>query len=154
VWSDLVKYDRPAVIHMRLPGGQEGDLAVIGLGAVRARLGLAEGTLDVPSDLLKRDWDGEFLLLWKPPITGDLFIGRRASSRSTAWLREALARASPESLALADPSGEPEWPLRAAVTHFQQIQGLDVDGIAGPDTIIRLNTLSERPNVPRIRLSN
>jgi peptidoglycan hydrolase-like protein with peptidoglycan-binding domain len=54
---------------------------------------------------------------------------------------------------MADPQ-DPEWPLKGAVIHFQQAQGLAADGIAGPDTIIRLNTLSGRPNIPRIGLPN
>ena len=116
-------------------------------------LGRLTRTIDVRPDLLQPHWDGEFILLWKPPITGDLFIGRQASQGANAWLRETLARASPESLALEDPT-QADWPLQAAVTRFQQIQGLAADGIAGPDTIIRLNSLSERPNIPRIRMPN
>jgi general secretion pathway protein A len=151
VWADLRKYGRPALLHMRLADGREGDLVVTGLGSHRVRIGLAEGSVDVPSELLQRDWDGELLLLWKPPVTGDRLIGRGASSGSIAWLRETLARASPESLVLTEVA-QPDWPLKAAVVHFQQAEGLDPDGIAGPDTIIRLNTLSERPNIPRIRV--
>jgi len=152
-WTAIEQYDRPAVLNLRFPGGQEGDVVLIGLGPERARLDLGDRTIDVRPDLLQPHWDGEFLLLWKPPITGDLFIGRQASQGANAWLRETLARASPQSLALEDPT-RADWPLQAAVTHFQQIQGLAADGIAGPDTIIRLNSLSERPNIPRIRMPN
>ena len=152
-WTDLGRYDRPAVIRLRLPTGQEGEVVLIGLGPERARIDLGDRTVDVAPELLQRYWDGQFLLLWRPPITGDLFIGRKASQGANAWLRETLARASSESLDRTDPQ-DPEWPLKAAVIHFQQAQGLDADGIAGPDTIIRLNTLSGRPNIPRIRLPN
>jgi len=151
--DDLRQYDRPAVMGLRLPEGQQGDVVLIGLGADRARIDLGDRTVDVAPDLLQRYWDGQFLLLWRPPVTGDLFIGREASQGANAWLRESLARASPESLAIPG-AKDPGWPLKDAVIHFQQSQGLDADGIAGPDTIIRLNTLSGRPNVPRIRLPN
>ena len=38
------------------------------------------------------------------------------------------------------------------IMHGLQQQGLQVDGVAGPETMMRLNSVSKRPGIPRLRV--
>jgi general secretion pathway protein A len=90
---------------------------------------------------LQKHWRGDYTLLWRPPpqYRGIMQIGDKG--QGIAWVR----------LQLSILRGENELPVEEAVydesmveelKRFQQEQGLEPDGLAGPLTLIRLNALT------------
>jgi general secretion pathway protein A len=142
-WNNLRHYDRPVVLRL-----QTGEYAaVIGLGESQALLALDEGSAVVPLGIVDRLWLGDFLLLWKPPA-GVVLIAPGSQPQASLWLWRALAQAQGESAE--DPSSEHlDRDLRQQVREFQQAQGIAADGLAGPETLIRLNTAT-LADVPRL----
>ena len=72
---------------------------------------------------------------------------------SIVWLRGMLDRVAGRMVADPEP-GVFDPGLTAGVRAFQTRYGLDPDGIAGPETLIRLNTASGSPDIPRLALQN
>jgi len=142
-WDSLRHYDRPVVLRL-----DTGDYAaLIGLGDAHAMLALDEGAAVVPLHMVDRRWLGDFLLLWKPP-GGVVLIGPGGPPEPLLWLWQALAEA--QGASGGDPPAERlDLALRQRIKEFQHDQGIAADGLAGPETLIRLNT-AILADVPRL----
>ena len=141
-------YDRPAVIQ--LTGDDSLGYAVIaGLDQRDAILVTPEQRVRIPLTALDAFWQGDFLLLWKPPPGGDLLIGPRSPGNYVRWLRETLARI-PGWSTLPQERDDYDSELQEAVRRFQQLRGLATDGLVGPETLIHLNTVAALPATPRL----
>jgi general secretion pathway protein A len=141
-WTRLLEFNRPALL--RLDGGRNQALyaLLIGFRGDAALIDLGDREQLLPLEQLDRYWSGDFILLWRIPPGGERLVNERASSRSRKWLAEQLAPLV---------GGARDADLGALVRRFQQQQGLQVDGVAGPETMIRLNALSDRPGIPQLR---
>lgn len=144
-WSDLRRFDRPAALQLTLADGSQGSVLLLGLSDEFARIDAGEGraAITVPLSELDLRWSGDYLLLWRPPPSGTRVIGRSATPADIRWLRAQLR---------AWPAGDPFLPegddydqtLMTQVRAFQSAQGLDVDGIAGPQTLIQLGNVLDQ----------
>ena len=149
-WQRLQSYDRPGVIRLRDEAGEQRYLPVLGLDPPHALVASADGPLQVPLESLQGHWSGSFLILWRPPPGGDMLIGRASSGAGVSWLRQLIGRVHPGQ------AGDPESQvfddqLFNQVRRFQGDHGLTADGIAGPETLIRLSNAAQIPNTPRLR---
>ncbi len=149
-WEKLIRYDRPALIRLTWAGGTRSGYALIReIRRTNAVLNdEGSGTL-VPLNLLDNFWQGDFLLLWRPPPGGDLLIGPGSPEPYVRWLRQALVQIPGWKLA-APESGQFDSSLGEEVRRFQQQHGLDPDGLVGPETMIYLNTAADLPDTPRL----
>jgi general secretion pathway protein A len=148
-WPGLRLHDRPALIRLEM-GETEGAYAAVGaLDDDQVTLDLVEGSEPVPTEVVDGLWDGEFLLLWQPPPVGTGVIGPGTSGEAVRWLRKLVAQV-PELSLEATSSGAYDAALRNAVRRFQEREGLEVDGIAGPKTLIRLHNAVGMPAIPRL----
>ena len=97
----------------------------------------------VPIAAVSRYWFGDFLLLWRPPmaVAKALMPGMRGAD--VKWLRESLrtAQGLPASPAGGDVYDED---LTRLVQDFQRQHRLTVDGVAGVQTQIVLDTVHRR----------
>jgi general secretion pathway protein A len=146
-WSDLRRFDRPAALQLRLADGREGQVTLLGLNDEYARIHAGEGRAPVlvPIVELDKGWSGDYLLLWRLPPSGERVIGRSAAAASIRWLRGQL-RLWPAGDPLLPDNADYDQSLMAQVRAFQSAQGLEVDGIAGPHTLIMLaNALDGAP---------
>ena len=98
-------------------------------------------------DELSRDWFGEFTVVWKPKTsrTRPLSVGMRGDE--VRWLRRSLnalhgAAVDPEHGDVYDQE------LAIAVQNFQREHRLNVDGIAGLQTQVVLDTALAEPGSP------
>jgi general secretion pathway protein A len=78
-----------------------------------------------------------------------MFMKAGTTGPDVGWLREQIARIQGIDLAAPDPLYFDDG-LRQHVLDFQRSNGLAADGIVGKNTIIRLNSQSDRPDVPRL----
>ncbi len=143
--SQLAGLNRPAVITLRVKG-QEYQALLVGLTSERASLIVNAQARVMPAALLERLWGGRYTLLWYQPPEYKQPIWPGTQGRAVSWLNQELARQRGEEAA---PKLKYDAQLFLQVKAFQQQQGLLVDGVAGPFTLIKLNSLL-RPDLPRL----
>ncbi len=132
--------------------GQRHRVVLSSLEDETATLDLGERREKVSIDDLSRDWFGEFTVVWKPktPRTRQLSVGMQGDE--VRWLRRSLN-------ALGGGSSDPEHgdvydqELAIAVQNFQREHRLNVDGIAGVQTQVVLDTALAEPGSPLLQVS-
>ena len=148
--AQLRLLQRPVMLQLR-QGRQTPVFAVlVALDARQARLQVGARSFDLPLITLAGVWRGDFATFWRTPPGWRPGSGVDAAGR--VWVQEQLAQAMPES---ASPSGAAAGTaVRGgpdAVAAFQLLQGLPVDGQAGPLTLMQLNR-SAGVEEPRLTL--
>jgi general secretion pathway protein A len=146
-WAQVRALNRPAILTLSDDRGQRYRVVLSSLDDSYATLDLGEHNVRVPIDELSRDWFGEFTLVWKPktPRTRQLSLGMRGDE--VRWLRRSLnalhgAASDPDSDDIYDQD------LAIAVQNFQRAHRLNVDGIAGLQTQVVLDTALAEPGSP------
>jgi len=146
-WAQVRALNRPAILTLSDDRGERHRVVLSALDDSYATLDLGEHNVRIPIDELSRDWFGEFTLVWKPktPRTRQLSVGMRGDE--VRWLRRSLnalhgAAADPDSDDIYDQD------LAIAVQNFQREHRLNVDGIAGLQTQVVLDTALAEPGSP------
>jgi general secretion pathway protein A len=146
-WGQVRALNRPAILTLTDDHGQRHRVVLTALDDRFATLNLGEHNERVPLDELSRDWFGEFTVVWKPKTlrTRPLSVGMKGDE--VRWLRRSLnalqgAAADPEHGDVYDQE------LAIAVQNFQREHRLNVDGIAGVQTQVVLDTALAEPGSP------
>jgi general secretion pathway protein A len=148
--SGLRQYDRPAVLtlidgrgatHSVVLTALDGGNADLSIGGVAVSHALAE---------LSDMWFGEYVLLWRPPNGSSDALGPGSVGPGVAWLRRSLAAIDARYATSAPGSDVFDADLGDKVRLFQRDHRLDVDGLAGHQTQIIINTLLEPDSAPRL----
>jgi general secretion pathway protein A len=146
-WAQVRALNRPAILTLSDDQGQRHRVVLSALDDSFATLDLGEHNVRVPIDELSHDWFGDFTVVWKPktPHTRQLSVGMRGDE--VRWLRRSLnalhgAASDPESDDVYDQN------LAIAVQNFQREHRLNVDGIAGLQTQVVLDTALAEPGSP------
>jgi general secretion pathway protein A len=146
--EELRSLDRPAVL--RLTDGAVPRYALLaGLDGRNAVLQAGGKTETIAADALALRFDGAYTTLWRAPRTWRDEVVEGDRGPDVDWLARRLA----------DMRGthkpRDNRPLDSAtlllLREFQQAQGLKVDGVAGPKTMIRLQQLAgvQEPRLAR-----
>jgi general secretion pathway protein A len=146
-WAQVRALNRPAILTLTDGRGQRHRVVLSALDDQFATLYLGEDTQRVPVDELSRDWFGEFTVVWKPKTshTRPLSVGMQGDE--VRWLRRSLN-------ALQGGASDPEHgdvydeELAIAVQNFQREHRLNVDGVAGVQTQVVLDTALAEPGSP------
>ncbi|WP_229680786.1 ExeA family protein [Marinobacterium zhoushanense] len=143
----LKKLDRPAVTELKQDGiGYQ--VLVLSLNEREAQIYSDGAEFIVRRSQLDAAWQGRFTLLWRPPPDYSTPLWPGASGDSVAWLELHLARA--EGKVLTQPQRKHyDATMVERVRSFQRSKGLDIDGVAGPRTLILLNGTTE-DDLPRL----
>ena len=151
-WAQVRALNRPAILTLSDDRGQRYRVVLSALDDSYATLDLGEHNVRVPLDELSRDWFGEFTLVWKPktPRTRQLSLGMRGDE--VRWLRRSLNALHG---AASDPDADDiyDQDLAIAVQNFQREHRLNVDGIAGLQTQVVLDTALAEPGSPLLMQS-
>ena len=129
--------------------GAPHQVVLAGLDARGARLLIGTQETRVPVAELADYWFGEFLVLWRPQ-TGDL-RPLRAGMRGedVRWLRHGLEQLS--GLPASAGSGDLfDSELERLVEDFQRSRRLAVDGVAGLQTLMVLDSALGAPGTPTL----
>ena len=151
-WSQVRTLNRPAILTLTDERGQRHRVVLASLDDKTATLNLGEHNEKVAIDDLSRDWFGEFTVIWKPKTARTRLLSLGMQGDEVRWLRRSLN-------ALAGGASDPEHAdvydqeLAIAVQNFQREHRLNVDGIAGVQTQVVLDTALADPNSPLL-LSN
>jgi len=149
-WPKLRRYNLPAILELVLPTGAKRRIALTGLDDETARVSIAGREYTFPISELDKVWDGNFVLLWKPPFAArQLSVGYRGDE--VEWVRQTLDKLQGKSRT--DSASDLfDEDLRRRILDFQKEQSLIQDGQVGSETLVRLALALEGPNVPSILL--
>jgi general secretion pathway protein A len=146
-WAQVRTLNRPAILTLTDTSGQRHRVVLSSLDDKTATLNLGEHNEKVAIDDLSKDWFGEFTVVWKPKTSHTRLLSLGMQGDEVRWLRRSLN-------ALAGGSSDPEHAdvydeeLAIAVQNFQREHRLNVDGIAGVQTQVVLDTALADPNSP------
>jgi general secretion pathway protein A len=148
-WAQLRALNRPAILTLTDDLGRSHQVVLSRLDDEQATLDLGGASRDVPVTAVSRYWFGDFLLLWRPPLAVVKALTPGMRGADVRWLRDSL-RAT-QGLPAA-PSGNDVYDdeLTRLVQDFQRQHRLAVDGIAGVQTQIALDTALNATDSPTI----
>jgi general secretion pathway protein A len=146
-WAQVRALNRPAILTLTDEHGLRHRVVLSGLDDRYATLDLGEHNQRVTIEDVSRDWFGDFTLIWKPKTshTRSLSVGMQGDE--VRWLRRSLN-------ALRGGASDPDHAdvydeqLAIAVQNFQREHRLNVDGIAGLQTQVVLDTALAEPGSP------
>jgi len=146
---DLETLDLPAVVRLRHDGGADFFAALLELQGDTADIAVSGKRARISYETLRRQWAGEFAVIWRGPPGARPEIGLYSQGEDVAWLARALAHAEGKEPLLLPDGNVFDSALRRQVIRFQSAQGLAADGIAGPRTLARLAAKApgERPRL-------
>jgi len=146
-WAQVRALNRPAILTLTDDQGQRHRVVLSGLDDEFATLDLGEHNVRLPLQELSRDWFGEFTVVWKPKTSRTRLLSLGMQGDEVRWLRRSLN-------ALHGAASDPEHgdvydeDLAIAVQNFQREHRLNVDGIAGVQTQVVLDTALAEPGSP------
>jgi len=148
--AQLRQFNRPAVLILSDDSGTSYQAVLVAVGDDSVSLRLGPEQLSVSIAELARYWFGDFVLLWRPGVSGahDLSAGMRG--RPVRQLREQLARWRGESPD-AQAGDEFDASLLQQVEQFQRANHLSVDGVAGLETQLALDGALADQETPVLR---
>jgi general secretion pathway protein A len=144
--AQLRLLNRPAILMLSDENGNSYQVVLRSLRDDTAQLQIGTQAIEVGVAELARYWFGDFVLLWHPGTRDvrDLSAGMHGSL--VRHLREQLGRWLPgENLAGSDSYDDT---LTQAVEEFQRANRLTVDGVAGVETQVALDSALASPDSP------
>src|SRR5882672_1847919 len=149
-WAELRTFNRPAILFIPATGGTTHQIVLSSLTDERATIELDGVSHDVSIVDLSQYWYGNYVLLWRPVDVNAHELAMGARGASVRWLRRSLEqlRGVPRS-----PEGNDDVydeKLARLVEDFQRDHQLTIDGIAGMQTQIALDTALDDPGQPRL----
>ena len=146
-WGQLRALNRPTILNLSDAKGGSFHVVLMALDDDYATLALGEHGERIPLSEVSKYWMGDFTLVWKPRVnpTQELTLGMRGEQ--VRWLRRSLD-AVRGSTATTDTLDVYDQSLAIAVQNFQRDHRLNVDGIAGLQTQVVLDTALAEPGSP------
>jgi general secretion pathway protein A len=146
--AQLRLYNRPAILMLSDDAGAQHQVVLSALDDEQAHIDLG-GLRKVGIGELSRYWFGDFVLLWRPDTRSlkPLSIGMRGED--VRQLRLHLERLS--GLKTSEPASDLfDAQLGQLVRDFQRTHRLAVDGVAGVQTLVVLNSATAAPDSPQL----
>jgi general secretion pathway protein A len=151
-WGLLRQYDRPVIMRLFTHDGQSVPVVLQHLDDSVAELMIGNELFRLAIGEVDRYWFGDFTLLFQSPPNGHLLLKAGDQNPDVVWLRQLLEVAQQVKLPAIDPQYF-DNPLLKQLMDFQRSRGLTPDGVAGKQTLIQLNTYTDR-NVPLLSVES
>ncbi|MGB5720080.1 MAG: peptidoglycan-binding protein, partial [Woeseiaceae bacterium] len=149
-WASLRQMDRPAVLTLVDDGGDTHDVVLLAIHETTADLSIGGVRVTHSIDSITNAWFGQYLLLWRPPGGTAVSLGPNSTGTDVIWLRESLAAVDAQLASSKPNSAVYDGELEQLVRTFQRAHRLDVDGLAGQQTQIIINSLLAVDGTPRL----
>lgn len=147
-WGQLRTLNRPAILTLIDDAGNAHQVTVSGLNDGNARVGLGDAQQEVSIASISRFWYGDYLVLWRPQVASPRALSAGMQGDGVRWLRRSLNSLQGRANAPANDVYDAE--LKTMVEEFQRRHRLNVDGVAGVQTQIVLDTLSSNDGSPQL----
>ena len=152
-WAGLKQMDRPAILTLVDDDGADHEVVLAALDGDTAELSIGGVRVTHPVADITNAWFGQFMMLWRPPTGAAVQLGAGSTGAEVTWLRQSLA-AIDARYASRDPESQSfDAELEQLVRAFQRDHRLDVDGLAGQQTQIIINSLLAVEGTPRLAVS-
>jgi general secretion pathway protein A len=138
--NEIRQLNRPGIVTLRDDQNQPYYALLVGLNSEHAMLRIGDVTSTVTLAALARRWRGEFSTFWRAPAGYRRQVQKGDRGPAVDWLATQIATVE----GTEKPAGNLVYnnALSTRVREFQLAQGLWPDGIAGPQTFIRLASLT------------
>lgn len=149
-WRGLQQLNHPAILELVDNSGHPHHVVLRAIDSGQAHLSIGGVAVSHAAAAVAELWYGNFLLLWQPPNGRAIYLAPGMRNNNVIWLRNSLAAIDPRYRAEPLNSDVYDQELEQKVRLFQQEQRLDVDGLAGQQTQIIINTLLAADSIPRL----
>jgi general secretion pathway protein A len=143
--------DRPAILTLVDEGGETHEVVLIAINGAMAELSIGGVLVTHPVESIRDAWFGQYLLLWRPPNGQAASLGPNSRGPEVLWLRESLAAIDDQFVTSKPSSDIYDAELTRVVRAFQRANRLAVDGLAGQQTQIIINSMLAVDGTPRLR---
>ena len=151
----LRSLDRPAILNLIGDEGEQFQVVLQHMDTDIASLAFGSQTFRTSLTDLSRYWYGDSLMLWRPGALQGEDLAPGMEGEGVRWLRASLARIAGGSASVSDSeSAFFDSDLEARVRDYQRRRRLSVDGIAGAQTQIAINTDLKIPGTPSLSRVN
>ena len=134
----LRQLNRPAVLRLKEPQGQDFYATLVALTEETATLMIGKQRRTVPISTLSDQWYGEFTLLWQTPPDYQGALKPGDKGKMVQWLDQQLAILNGRN-ARTEENLVYDEQLQEEVQKFQSSVGLTPDGVVGSYTLIQLS---------------
>ncbi len=147
-FAQMRSLSRPAVLTITGQDGRAAYLAVTALSGTSASVAAAGKKADIPLAQLALQSHNDFTILWRTPpgYNGPVRPGHEGE---LVQLLAEKCSAAENMHWIGAPRLKYDSGLKEQVKSFQQHQGLQADGVAGPITWIHINSLTD-PSAPTL----
>jgi general secretion pathway protein A len=152
-WTSLRQLDHPAMLTLVDSGGDAHRVILTATDGASAALSIAGVDVVHPVAALLDVWFGEYELLWRTPDGAGISLGPGSRGPAVTWLRQSLAAIDASYAAEPLESDVYDTGLEQRVRKFQRDQRLEVDGLAGQLTQIKITRLLAPDATPRLTLA-
>jgi general secretion pathway protein A len=149
-WSGLKQMDRPAILTLVDDNGDRHEVLLAAIHDDSAVLSIGGVVVEHPVSDILQSWFGQYMLLWRPVSGTPVSLGPGSRNEGVVWLRRSLGTIGPEYATANEDSDAFDAELERAVRQFQRDQRLSVDGLAGKQTQIVINSLLAGDGTPRL----
>lgn len=149
-WSGLKKIDRPAILTLVDDSGESHEVVLLAIHGATAELSISGVRVTHPVESITNAWFGQYMLLWRPPSGQAVSLGPGSRGPEVLWLRESLATIDQQFTSRNTSSDAYDADLEQVVRAFQRAHRLNVDGLAGQQTQIIINSLLGADHTPRL----
>ena len=151
-WGNLKQFDRPAVLTLIDARGQTHNVVLSRIEGQMIELSIGGVMVSHPIVEVSDMWFGQYVLLWRPPNGVSVSMAPGSRGPSVLWLRQSLAEIDARYRTDLLNSDEFDEDLQQNVRAFQRDHRLDVDGVAGRQTQIIINTFLAADDTPRLTI--
>ncbi len=152
-WSGLRQLNRPAILSVIDDRGESREIVLTAILGDSVELSIGGITVTHPVAAITNIWFGQYLLLWRPVGGTPIPLGAGSRGAAVVWLRQSLAEIDGRYQSTIADSDEYDSDLENIVRLFQRDHRLDVDGLAGRQTQIIINSLLGADGTPRLSIS-
>jgi general secretion pathway protein A len=149
-WNGLRQLNHPAILSVIDESGSSHELVLTKIYGDTAELSIGGVVVSHPVSEISDIWFGQYMLLWRPPGGIPVSLSPGSRGAEVIWLRQSLADIDDRYLSDAMTSDEYDANLQNIVRQFQRDNRLDVDGLAGQQTLIIVNSLLGTDASPRL----
>ena len=150
--AGLALIDRPAILTLVDDAGERHDVTLTGIDGERVELSIGGVPVTHTISEITRTWFGDFLMLWRPPTGSVVTLSLGSQGPAVTWLRDSLAAIDDRYVASGALPEVFDAEVEEVVRTFQRDHRLVVDGVAGRQTQIIINSLLAADNVPRLSM--